>query len=314
MLWAIGASATFIGVVIYLVTYLPSTEESSRVPRYVAEPASPDRFHTFFVIAVVTGLKYSDRRDAIRETWFSDLPEDVLPLFFIGSKGLTVQEQGALEYEKAVHKDIILLEDFKDSYYSLSEKVTRVMKWLFLNVEFSFLLKADDDTYARVDMLYKELKKQTAARFYWGFFDGRARVKHSGKWSEKGWKLCDTYLPHARGGGYVLSQDLVEYIARNSDYLQMFKSEDISVGAWLGPLAINRQHDPRFDTEYKSRGCNNAYIVTHKQDVKMIREKHQLLKQTGRLCRREVKVMPSYIYNWNVPPSQCCLRNNTSVP
>ncbi len=44
---------------------------------------------------------------------------------------------------------------------------------------------------------------------YWGFFDGRAPVQKSGKWAESNYVLCDTYVPYALGGGYVLSHDLV---------------------------------------------------------------------------------------------------------
>uniref|UniRef100_A0A914RJR2 Hexosyltransferase n=1 Tax=Parascaris equorum TaxID=6256 RepID=A0A914RJR2_PAREQ len=43
------------------------------------------------------------------------------------------------------------------------------------------------------------------------------------------------------------------------------RSEDVSVGAWLAGLDVRYVHDPRFDTEFRSRGCNNEYIITHKQ-------------------------------------------------
>lgn len=45
----------------------------------------------------------------------------------------------------------------------------------------------------------------------------------------------------------------------------MFVNEDVSVGIWLAPLRIERRHDRRFDTEWRSRGCLNHYVITHKQ-------------------------------------------------
>lgn len=69
-------------------------------------------------------------------------------------------------------------------------------------------------------------------------------------------------------------------------------------------------HDPRFDTEYKSRGCNNKYIVTHKQSIEDMLEKHQTLAKEGKLCKEEVKLRLSYMYDWGVPPSQCCQRKD----
>lgn len=59
---------------------------------------------------------------------------------------------------------------------------------------------------------------------YWGYFDGRARVYLNGKWEEKDWFLCDTYLPYTLGGGYVISHSIVDYIARNADFLRYYLS------------------------------------------------------------------------------------------
>lgn len=39
----------------------------------------------------------------------------------------------------------------------------------------------------------------------------------------------------------------------------------MSVGAWLAGLKIKYVHDPRFDTEWQSRGCSNEYLITHKK-------------------------------------------------
>ena len=111
------------------------------------------------------------------------------------------------------------------------------------------------------------------------------------------------------GGGYVLSADLVSFIASNSGRLQLYRSEDVSVGAWLAPLArLNRVHDERFDTEFVSRGCRNSYLVTHKQSVEEMRTKQYNIVATGRLCEKEERLRGSYNYDWNKPPSKCCPR------
>ena len=62
--------------------------------------------------------------------------------------------------------------------------------------------------------LYTELDK-FSSDLYMGYFTGRARVKTTGQWSEPNWKLCDYYLPNARGGGYVLGKQLVDFIGDN---------------------------------------------------------------------------------------------------
>ena len=57
----------------------------------------------------------------------------------------------------------------------------------------------------------------------------------------------------------------------------MWNSEDISVGGWLGPVRVNRVHSTRFDTEAKSRGCQNSYLITHKQVQYILIPKHIFL-------------------------------------
>lgn len=37
-------------------------------------------------------------------------------------------------------------------------------------------------------------------------------------------------------------------------------------------------------------------------------EKHRTLTHEGRLCKREVQLRLSYVYDWSAPPSQCCQR------
>ena len=79
-------------------------------------------------------------------------------------------------------------------------------------------------------------------------------------------------------------------------------------GAWLAPLQVNRVHDFRFDTEYRSRGCNNLHIISHKQSIDEMHQKHRQLRETGKLCVEETHLRNSFIYNWAAPPTECCKR------
>ena len=272
------------------------------------------QYQAFLVVLLLVGPKQYEDRETIRQTWLSDTPRDVLKYFVIGTVGLDAAERRTLEVENREHHDLLLL-PIQDSYHTLTRKLLEAYKWLDANVGFQFVFKGDDDTFVRMDAMLRELHQKPSHRLYWGFFDGRARVKRlSKKWAEHKWVLCDTYLPHALGGGYVLSSDLVHFVALNSELLVQFNSEDVSLGTWLAPLDIKRVHDPRFDTEYKSRGCFNEYIVTHKQSGQMMREKHNQLHRTGQLCTTEYKLRLSYNYNWRVLPSKCCVRNDSSIP
>lgn len=273
-------------------------------------PSTGKGLSVFLVVLITTGPKYTERRSIIRSTWLAKRDSDVLSRFVVGTQGLSHEDLQNLNTEQGRHKDLLLLPDLRDSYENLTLKLLHMYSWLDQNVEFKFVFKADDDTFARMDLLKEELKLKEPNQLYWGFFSGRGRVKTAGKWRESTWDLCDYYLPYALGGGYVLSADLVRYVHLNAAYFKTWQSEDVSLGAWLAPVHVRRTHDPRFDTEYKSRGCNNKYLVTHKQSLEDMLEKHQTLQRDGRLCKEEVKLRLSYVYDWSVPPSQCCQRKD----
>lgn len=194
------------------------------------------KFDTFLFIMVLTSPNGKERRDAMRETWLSNiktLDSSIIARFIVGIKELSQADIKNLEEENNIYSDILFLPELKDAYKELPSKVLQTFKWIDQNVNSSYLLKVDDDSFVRLDVVMSELKSTSSTRrLYWGFFRGDAHVKFAGPWSEKNWHLCDRYLPYAQGGGYILSSDLVNFIARNADLLQKFNSEDVSVGEW----------------------------------------------------------------------------------
>jgi galactosylxylosylprotein 3-beta-galactosyltransferase len=236
-------------------------------------------------------------------------------IFSVGTEGLDASLREDLIAEKKVYNDLLILEDLKDSYNNLTLKLIKSMNALNRTIpNFKYVMKVDDDSYVKLDLLtfdlihYDEkLKPRKDLSLYWGFFNGRANIKKSGQWQEPNYNLCERYLPYALGGGYVLSKDLVTFIAQYGDQLNLFKSEDISMGTWLSPFRkIHRRHDVRFDTAYMPRKCKNYHLVLHKRTVEDMREIHK-----GNLCFSEVKYDENrrpieYFYDWSQSPLNCC--------
>ncbi|RWS24768.1 hypothetical protein B4U80_08322, partial [Leptotrombidium deliense] len=267
---------------------------------------------TVMVVLVISCRQNIDRRNAIRETWVKLGNHEQFKYYFvIGSLQMSEEHLNSLKAENETHQDLLLLSNVKDNYSSLTHKVLAAFQWIQRCVQFQYVLKVDDDSFVRIDAVLNELleRKKVRTKLFWGYFDGRASVKRKGQWKEDHWFLCDRYLPYAIGGGYVLSSDLVRFIAENGDSFQMYTSEDVSVGVWLSPLKVDRVHDPRFDTEFESRGCSNRYLITHKQSVREFHKKYQNLINFGKLCDTEYVYRNAYQYNWRVPASQCCVRN-----
>ena len=268
---------------------------------------------TFLLIIVLTGPKNIRRRNAMRMTWLNVTKfPSVSRRFVIGMSDLDRTTRESLEHEQNVHGDMLFLPDFKDQYKQLTRKLLSALLWINENINCSFVMKVDDDSFARLGVIEAELKVKydQVDNLYWGFHRGSSRVKYSGPWTEPNWILCDRYLPYALGGGYIISRKLVEYISNISSLLVLYNSEDVSLGAWLSPIQLTRVHDPRFDTEWQSRGCRNAHIVSHKQSIEDMYNKCKTLQKDGKLCMKEEFLRESFIYSWNVPPSQCCERKH----
>ncbi|KAK5980442.1 Hexosyltransferase [Trichostrongylus colubriformis] len=244
-----------------LSSYKP--KPAVEVPLSEAQTALPE---TFLLIAIMSAPNESDVRTVIRDTWLrlsQKGPAVVQHRFSIGTKGLSETMRLQLEEEEKTHGDIALIENLEETYSNLALKTLRTMEYAYQNFRFQYILKVDSDSFVRLGAFIKSLKDIQHPRLYWGFLDGRAKPFRKGKWRETDWILCDRYLPYQLGGGYTLSYELVRFLALNARLFKMYKNEDVSVGAWLAGLNVKYVHDPRFDTEWISRGCNNEYLITH---------------------------------------------------
>ena len=252
------------------------------------------------------------RRNAIRGTWLHNYHSGLLKVtsrFLIGTNRLLKEKIGNLTVEQNQFGDLLLFPDLKDSYSNLSRKVLNGMEWAYKSETFDFLVKTDDDSYVRIDQVAKNLQQMNCnKRLFWGFFMGCAFPEPTGKWAEHNWFNCPHYLPYAMGGGYVISSRVVSMIMRFSHRLILYNNEDVTVGSWLAPFNLVRHHDIRFDVESLSHGCNNHYIITHKERVRSLYEKYTNLLKNGTICEVEKEIRPSYVYNWTAPPPECCVR------
>lgn len=81
------------------------------------------------------------------------------------------------------------------------------------------------------------------------------------------------------------------------------------MGVWTAGLeGINRVHDIRFDTAWKSRGCSDYLLVRHKQEPSDMFEMYRTLAHSKgeKLCKIETEDRKPYVYKWQVLPSKCC--------
>ena len=233
------------------------------------------------IVCVLSAPKNYDRRITIRRTWASTSNNKLKVVFVIAIKNLQYDSKKNLAVEEKQYNDLVLLKDLEDKYDNLTSKVLQTLQWVYENAEFDNLLKVDDDTFVRLDEFIKRLESKPLERLYWGFFNVGSPIVRQGKWAERKPYICDTYVAYALGGGYVLSYDLVKYIAENSHQLKKFANEDVSVGTWLAPLEVNLVHDDNFRM---SGDCKEDQIVLHYASIDDMKRFNDSLSENGTLC------------------------------
>ena len=228
-------------------------------------------FNVFLLIMVPILPSSFSSREVIRSTWYNGFTdsEDVMLRFAMGIKGIDANVTKQLVDENNTNHDLLFFDNLKENRSLLTNKTLMLMQWAYANVNFTYFLKCDDDTYVFVKRMLNELKKRpTTKRLYYGVIDFKGRPKQvndTNAWSDYGWDIAETYLPYALGGGYILSSDLVNLIVEDSHYLRWHPNEDTAVGSWLAPYKYERRNDKliciMFYTKKKSKKCPQYHIM-----------------------------------------------------
>ena len=211
--------------------------------------STPDVWFSTFLLALVP-VRPSDKdsRQLIRDTWFKGFKnsQDVALRFIAGTKAIKSDEQVKLIKENGTFGDIVFV-DTKEDFTALTNKTLALINWAHHHVNFSYLLKCDDDTFVFVKNMIVELKKRpTTTKLYYGLMHTANKPIHGDvKWADNSWNLGEYYLPFALGGGYILSHDLVSSLSEQSPHLIWHINEDTAVGHWVSALDHERRSDKK---------------------------------------------------------------------
>ncbi|XP_074317315.1 putative beta-1,3-galactosyltransferase 12 [Silene latifolia] len=244
-------------------------------------------------VGIQTAFQNSDRRLALRSTWFASSPDSLLRLeqatglafrFVIG-RSKDAKKMSELSQEVDQYKDFMLT-DIEEEYAKLPYKTLAFFKSAFELFDADYYVKADDDIYLRPDRLATLLaKERTNSMTYIGCMKkGPVITDPKMKWYEsQGHLIGNEYFLHAYGPMYILSAEVVASLAtaRNNS-LRMFSNEDVTIGSWM--LAMNVHHednraicDPRctptsiavWDIPKCSGLCNPAARLKELHDISL---------------------------------------------
>ena len=268
-------------LIVLLLGYILSGPSSKNSAQTMTKERNTGRI---LLVIIMSRPGNSLQRYYIRRTWALQPPENTIIYFTIGSKDSSPNVKSLLEVERQQYNDLLLIGNYTDTYQTLTQKMLETYR-IINTFTFDYFLKVDDDSLVNLKSMKWVVDTLPEGSLYKGLFFNRAIIHRKGKHKDLNFHLCDTFLPYAAGSGYMLSRDLVQYIADNAHRLRKFANEDVSLGTWLAPLDITISHDIRFWLgDRRNGGCSNFYLVINPVTIRTLLEGNKTLHTKGQLC------------------------------
>lgn len=182
----------------------------------------PDRYERRHLLRTIYSLQTYNRATA-----------DV-DIRFVFCNLKTREQQVFIALEIMRFNDIIIMNCTENMDNGKTYKFLSGVPGLFADRPYNYIMKADDDAYIRLDSLVESLKDKSRVDMYYGLV-----------------MPCDKenffpFPPFMSGMGYVLSWDLIEWMARSD-----FKRDDTEGGPedmWTGKLLnVNEKAKNRYE-------------------------------------------------------------------
>lgn len=158
----------------------------------------------------------------------------------------------ALQKEADEWEDILFV-DVVDVYRNIPRKLLHFYVWLSSHEVFSYVLKTDDDCIVDVSTILRELSENSqfssTSMWWWSRFRHQWPVNYFGKWADFDYK-SPVYPSFPCGAGYILSKEIVQWLAKNAPYLHTYQGEDVSMGIWLAAVNPVYIEDYRWQCDF----------------------------------------------------------------
>ncbi|XP_042651704.1 UDP-GalNAc:beta-1,3-N-acetylgalactosaminyltransferase 2 isoform X3 [Tyto alba] len=194
------------------------------------------------------------------------------------------KEDALLKEESSTYDDIVFV-DVIDTYRNVPAKLLNFYRWTVESTSFDLLLKTDDDCYIDLEAVFNRImqKKLDRPNIWWGNFRLNWAVDRTGKWQELEYP-SPAYPAFACGSGYVISKDIVQWLASNSERLKTYQGEDVSMGIWMAAVGPKRYQDSLWLCE---KTCESGMLSSPQYSPQELRELWRLKELCGDPCRCE---------------------------
>ncbi|XP_033726114.1 beta-1,3-galactosyltransferase brn-like [Pecten maximus] len=236
--------------------------------RYVYHPPACEFSNTTepftLLILVKSSVRNMFMRDAIRETWGSELDENVKIAFLLGYSPLL---RDTIAMENDAYNDIIM-ENFIDAYSNNTLKTIMGFHWAVNECPTAnVILFIDDDhlPHMRNIMSYlRSIRPDQLDDLYCGYRINKGPVTRGGRgrWAIPRTVYSHRYWPpYLRGGAFVVSQKIARKFAIAFPYVRFLHVDDSYLGLVSLKLNILPQHDIRFMMDKKEIATQKQYFV-----------------------------------------------------
>ncbi|XP_053155796.1 UDP-GalNAc:beta-1,3-N-acetylgalactosaminyltransferase 2 isoform X3 [Hemicordylus capensis] len=194
------------------------------------------------------------------------------------------EEDASLKEESNTYDDIVFV-DVVDTYRNVPAKLLNFYRWTIEAASFNVLLKTDDDCYIDLEAVFNRIKLKNLGRpnTWWGNFRLNWAVDRTGKWQELEYP-SPAYPAFACGSGYVISKDIVEWLASNSERLKIYQGEDVSMGIWMAAIGPKRYQDNLWLCE---KTCESGMLSSPQYSPEELTELWKIKELCGDPCNCE---------------------------
>ncbi|XP_070590087.1 UDP-GalNAc:beta-1,3-N-acetylgalactosaminyltransferase 2 isoform X3 [Erythrolamprus reginae] len=196
-----------------------------------------------------------------------------------------LEKEGVLLKEESNIYDDIVFVDVVDTYRNVPAKLLNFYRWTVEAASFDVLLKTDDDCYIDLEAIFNRIKLKNLGRpnIWWGKLNWA--VDRTGKWQELEYP-SPAYPAFACGSGYVISKDVVEWLASNFERLKIYQGEDVSMGIWMAAIGPKRYQDDLWLCE---KTCESGMLSSPQYSAQELEELWRIKERCGDPCKCEGK-------------------------
>ncbi|KAF5944824.1 hypothetical protein HYC85_018901 [Camellia sinensis] len=242
-------------------------------PQWKALPLPKNPVRLF--VGVLSATNHFAERMAVRKTWMQSSAiksSNVVVRFFVALNPRK-EVNAVLKKEAAYFGDIVII-PFMDRYELVVLKTIAICDYGIQNVSAAYIMKCDDDTFARVDTVLKEIEGVSPKRsLYMGNLNLLHRPLRSGKWAVTYEEWPESvYPPYANGPGYIISSDIAKFVVSQhvNRRLRLFKMEDVSMGMWVEQFNSSTPVQYSHNWKFCQYGCMEDYFTAHYQSPRQM--------------------------------------------